>query len=181
MPVKRLTVSFDFPFSPIKFSADWEPDERERQAAWEMYVELVTRVTVVELPESQGVAREALTSYYGLFGTTREILKKYGPDVARPGRKGSTSFGQIAVVILNELLRPLLATWHPALEEWESHRPVGSSRVEHERRWDRHVELREAMSATRRELGRYATYLAAVADVPVLTDGVRGGDDVASP
>ena len=27
----------------------WKPDESERNAAWEMYVELITRISVVEL------------------------------------------------------------------------------------------------------------------------------------
>lgn len=98
MPVKKISVSFDFPFSPIKLSADWEPSDQERQAAWEMYVELATRVTVVELPGDRGLVREALTSYYSLFATTREILRKYGPDVARPKRDSEISLGQLAVV-----------------------------------------------------------------------------------
>jgi hypothetical protein len=169
VPVKKLTVSFDFPFSPIKLSADWEPAQQEREAAWEMYVELATRVTVIPLPEHRGLVREAITSYYSLFTTTREILKKYGPTAARPSGKGSTSFGQLAVVILNELLRPFLSEWHPALEDWESQRPDGISRLAHEREWDRHQEIRDALEKTRFELERYAVYLAQVAEVPVLT------------
>lgn len=169
MPVKKLTVSFDFPFSPIKLAAEWEPAQEEREAAWEMYVELATRVTVIPLPKRRGLIREAITSYYSLFATTREILKKYGPAVARPKGKGSTSFGQLAVVILNELLRPFLSEWHPALEDWEASRPGGKSRLAHEREWDRHQEMRDALEKTRSELERYADYLAQVADVPVLT------------
>ncbi len=113
--------------------------------------------------------REALDSSYSLFGTTREILKKYGPAVARPRNRDAISFGQLAVIILNELLRPLLSEWHPALEDWEAKRRDGVSRVEHERAWDRRSELRDALEKTRFELERYAGYLADVADVPVLT------------
>lgn len=169
MPVKKLTVSFDFPFSPIKLSADWEPAEEERKAAWEMYVELATRVTVIQLPERRGLVREAITSYSSLFASTREILKKYGPTVARPSGTGTTSFGQLAVVILNGLVRPFLSEWHPALEDWEARRPDGTSPLEHEREWDRHQEIRDALERTRVDLERYAGYLAAVAEVPVLT------------
>ncbi len=168
MPVKKLTVSFDFPFSPIKLSADWEPAQEEREAAWEMYVELATRVTVIALPEHRGLIREAITSYYSLFASTREILKRYGPTVARPSGKGTTSFGQLAVVILNELLRPVLSEWHPALEDWEARRPDGTSRLAHERDWDHHRDARDALEKTRVELERYAGYLAEVAEVPVL-------------
>jgi hypothetical protein len=62
VPVKKVSVSFDFPFSPVKLSADCEPVRQEREAAWEMYVELVTRVTVVPLGADRGLVREALTS-----------------------------------------------------------------------------------------------------------------------
>jgi hypothetical protein len=166
MPIKKITVAFEFPLSPIKLSADWEPGEQEREAAWEMYVELVTRVAVVELPTDRGLVREALSSYYSLFATTREILKKYGPKVARPQGKGSTSFGQLAIVILNELLRPFLTEWHPALQDWETGRGAQESTLAHERAWGRHGEIREALESTRVQLGRYAGYLAEVAGVP---------------
>ena len=29
-----------------KITGEWAPDDAERQAAWEMYVELATRITV---------------------------------------------------------------------------------------------------------------------------------------
>jgi hypothetical protein len=169
MPIKKLTVSFDFPFSPIRFSADWEPDENERQAAWELYVELATRVTLVPLPSDRGLIHEALNSYYSLFQTTREILRRYGPAVARPRAKGSISFGQLAVIVLNELLRPLLSEWHPILEDWDIERPEGTSRLNHERAWEHHDEVRTAIERTRLELERYAGYLSEAAEVPALT------------
>ncbi|HTA98139.1 MAG TPA: hypothetical protein VK730_10920 [Solirubrobacteraceae bacterium] len=168
MPIKKITVAFEFPLSPIKLSADWEPGEHEREAAWEMYVELATRVTVVELPADRGLVREALNSYYSLFATTREILKKYGPKVARPQGKGSTSFGQLAIVILNELLRPFLSEWHPALQDWETRRGEQESSLSHERSWKHHGEIRDALERTRVQLELYASYLAEVAEVPTL-------------
>jgi len=40
----------------------WEPDESERQAAWEMYVELITRISIEELQVNEGLLRETLSS-----------------------------------------------------------------------------------------------------------------------
>lgn len=46
-------ISFSLPgFGNIEGS--WEPDERERNAAWKLYVELVTRTAVVELKPGEG-------------------------------------------------------------------------------------------------------------------------------
>ncbi|MCB0540606.1 MAG: hypothetical protein KDE33_24025, partial [Bacteroidetes bacterium] len=76
---KGFSIKVNLPFLDIE--GEWEVDEQQRQAAWDIYVELVTRVTVQELKEDEGLLREALTSFYSLFQTTRDILKKYGPSI----------------------------------------------------------------------------------------------------
>jgi hypothetical protein len=60
----------------------------------------------VGLNPDQGLLREALGSLYSLFGTTREILRKYGPTVGKPKGEGRLSFAILAVAVLNTLLRP---------------------------------------------------------------------------
>ena len=113
--LKSYTVSIDTKI--IKVSGTWEPDKNEKKAAWEMYVELVTRISTVELKPEEGFLREALNSLYSIFQTTREILRKYGPSVAKP--KKELSFGYLAVSILNKVLRPTLSFWHPILLDYE--------------------------------------------------------------
>src|SRR4051794_769042 len=88
-----------------------------------LYVELVTRIAVVPLKGSEGLLREALASLYALFAITREILRRYGPELARPRPEGEYSLGELAVLVLNYQLRPLLAHWHPLLESLEAQRP----------------------------------------------------------
>ncbi|WP_370135611.1 hypothetical protein [Streptacidiphilus sp. EB103A] len=65
----------------LEIAGTWEPNDAERRAAWELYVELVTRVSVVPLGTDEGLLREALSSLYSLFGTTREVLRRHGPEV----------------------------------------------------------------------------------------------------
>jgi hypothetical protein len=115
----------------LQISGTWEPNEDEGKAAWELYVELVTRIAVVPLGGQEGLLREALSSLYSLFATTRDILRRYGPAIAEPKPDGQYSFGVLAVAMLNYGLRPVLARWHPALEDWEASRPDGRSRREH--------------------------------------------------
>jgi len=86
----------------------WVADRDQQRAAWEMYVELITRISIQPFPPNEGLLWEALTSLYNLFGETRRILKTYGPGVARPMDGGSVSFGQLAVNVLNVVLRPCL-------------------------------------------------------------------------
>ncbi len=163
---KSFSISVNLPFLGIK--GNWEVDENQRQAAWEIYVELVTRVTVQELKAGEGLLREALTSFYALFQITRDILKKYGPVIATPGEKDDTTLGHIAVGVLNRVLRPLLAKWHPILKDYEDRRPADRSPTEHERAWEHADALRAEMTRIREQLTEYADVLAEVSGVSKL-------------
>lgn len=150
---------------------EWVADRAQQTAAWEMYVELITRIAVQPLAANEGLLREALSSLHTLFGETRRILRAYGPGVATPERKKFLSFGAIAVDALNVWLRPFLAKWHPRLEDHESRRPVGKSVAQHEQDWGENgaaaAELRVALEKLRGKL-RYADLLAEVCGVPSL-------------
>lgn len=170
MAVKQISLSLGLPFGLGSMSGTWEPDEQEQKAAWEMYVELITRTSIEPQAPDQGSLGEALSSLYTLFGTTREILRKYGPAVAQPKGGGKLSFGLIAVTVLNKVLRPLLTRWHPELVDYESRRPPEISPIAYERAWPRAADLRSDLNQVRQSLRTYAGYLAEVADVPPLVD-----------
>ncbi len=163
-----VQVGVDLRF--LQISGTWEPNENERKAAWELYVELITRVSAVPLGPDDGLLREALSSLYSLFATTRDILRRYGPVVAEAKPRGQYSFGTLAVAMLNRALRPVLARWHPALQDWESMLPDGKSRGEHERAWDRAAELRAVLEECRELLSQYARLMAAACGVPDILD-----------
>jgi len=165
--LKNVKVKLKLPYVG-DIEGNWEPDESERKAAWEMYVELITRISVAELQPEEGLLREALSSLHTLFGTTREILRKHGPSVASPKGKGNVSFGQIAVAILNSVLRPVLAKWHPLLLDYEGTKGISVSPLEHERQWTKNNELRKVLNDVRKVLTKYANLLAKVAGVPPL-------------
>jgi len=155
----------------FSIEGEWVPDKEEQMASWEMYVELITRISVAELKEDEGLLREALSSLYTLFQTTREILRKHGPAVAQPKDKSDYSFGYLAVAILNRELRPVLAKWHPLLLDYENTKPEGVSQLYHERTWNRAQELRGILNETRLVLIEYANLLAEAAKVtPLITE-----------
>lgn len=172
--LKSVTVKLNLPYVG-GIEGTWEPDESERKAAWELYVELITRISVAELGPAEGLLRETLSSLYTLFQTTRDILRKYGPSIAQPKGGGKYSFGYLAVAVLNGVLRPVLSTWHPLLSDYESRRNQAISVVEHERQWERSEELRKALNDVRGILVEYANLLAQVAEVPSLI--IQAGRD----
>ena len=154
--------------SKVKIGLPWgigevefEPNDAQRTAAWKLYVELMTRISIQPLGESEGFLREALSSLHQLFGVTRDILKEAGPDVGA----AKNSVGGIAMIVLNNALRPVLSKWHPLLEDWENKRAAGVSQIAHERDWPDGKQLRVQLDALRGELSKYADGLAQIAGV----------------
>lgn len=162
-----ITVNLKLPFLG-QISGTWAPDEVERDAAWEMYVELATRIAIAPLAPGEGMLREALTSLHSLFASTRDILREHGPRIARPSREGDIAFAYLALAVLNGALRPLLTRWHPELTAYEQQRPPGESVVAWERAWPYRERLSQQIETTRQALLNYADVLAQVADVPPL-------------
>lgn len=83
---------------------EWNPAEPDRDAAWELYIELLTRITTQLLASEDGDEKTALESIYNLFTITRTTIKTHGRDC--------NEFTKIAVVVLNQIIRPFTAKWH---------------------------------------------------------------------
>jgi hypothetical protein len=157
-PAKLKSYKFSIPFVG---EMEWEPDPTQRKAAWELYVELVTRISTQPLDLDQGLVREALNSLYSLFGTTRQILRSAGPEVGA----GPETVGGIAITVLNKGLRPVLSKWHPQLQAHEVLRPPSISPKEWERQWKEEAAMRGELEKLRGSLEKYATVLAKMAGV----------------
>lgn len=168
MTIRSVKVNLQLPYIG-GIEGTWEPDDNEQRAAWELYVELITRISVVELKTDEGLLREALSSLYTLFGTTRSILRKYGPSVAHTKGNYQLSLGYLSIAILDTVIRPVLAKWHPLLLDYESTKAINISPLQHEKEWEHNEELRQVLNNLRNKLIEYAELLADVADVPMLT------------
>jgi len=89
----------------LKFlEMEWQPKEPDKAAAWELYIEMLTRIATQNLQPEQGDEKTALDSIYSLFPLTREIIKRHGRDCIE--------FTKIAVIVLNQLVRPFTEKWH---------------------------------------------------------------------
>jgi hypothetical protein len=152
----------------VSVASEWIPNEAEKKASWELYIELVTRISIYELPKDEGLLRESLSSLYTIFGRTREILREHGIDVARVDGKDRMSFAFLAIIILNYVLRPFLTRWHTKLSDWEATNTESISTVEHERNWSEGENMRLELNKIRIYLIEYANLLAEVAGVPSL-------------
>ena len=132
----------------LKFEVDFQ--DVDKDAAWELYIELLTRITTQELGENDGDEETALKSIFALFALTREVLKRKG--------RGATKFALVAIPVLNQVVRPFTARWHRMVTSGEIEK--GEVKTMFRR------ELRELQS----ELRNYNTLLAEIAEVENLTD-----------
>jgi len=94
----KLQINPPFLNIELKFA------DADKDAAWEMYIELLTRITTQALHTKDGDEKTALDSIYSLFPTTRTIIKQH--------KRGSLQFTKLAIVVLNQIIRPFTAKWH---------------------------------------------------------------------
>jgi hypothetical protein len=128
---------------------EWKPSDPDKAAAWDLYVELLTRITTQPLPDEDGVEQTALDSIHALFGLTRQTLKDHG--------RSCIQFARIAVVVLNQIVRPFTAKWHR-----KSQNGAFGSREECK-------QFRLELQALQTQLRNYTRLLAELADVEDLT------------
>lgn len=106
LPLRVDSVSLNLPWGiggvTVKVTAE------QKRAAWALYVEYKTRIAGTALERGAGSPQEALTSLRTLFDSTRQVLREAGPDVAH----GRRALGPLAILALNDGLRPFLVKWH---------------------------------------------------------------------
>ena len=144
-----------FQLDKIKLGPKWANAEisfisADEDAAWDLYVEMLTRITTQPLPSEVGDEKTALDSVYSLFPTTREILRRRG--------RSAIQFSKIAVPMLNQIVRPFTAKWHRESLEGAFENPAKCA------------EFREDLTALRKDLRNYSSMLANIAGVEDLTD-----------
>lgn len=139
----KLKVSIGF------LETEWQPQESDRDAAWELYVEMLTRIVTQPLSATDGDEKTALDSVHALFGITREILRRKGRDCIQ--------FSKIAIIVLNQIVRPFTQKWHRLALAGAFEQAA------------RRQEFRQELEALQVDLRNYAKALADIADVEDLT------------
>lgn len=91
-----------------------------------------------------------MESVYSLFETTRNILKE-------KGRK-CESFTKIAVIVLNQVVRPFTAKWHKEKENDAFNN------------LEKCIQFRNELAVLQVELRKYTALLANIAGVEDITD-----------
>lgn len=128
----------------------WEPSDHDKNAAWVLYVELLTRITTQRLPHEHGTEEAALESVHKIFGLTRTTLKEHG--------RKAENFTRVAIIVLNQVIRPFTAKWHRLSDQGAFSEKAKCD------------EFREELATLQEKLRAYTKMLSELADVEDMTE-----------
>ena len=131
----------------IQFGVSFQ--EADKDAAWDLYVEMLTRIVTQPLPLESGDEQAALESVYSLAPATRDILRHHG--------RASIQFSKVAVPVLNQIIRPFTTKWH---------RESSAGSFKHE---SKRMQFCEELLSLQMEQRNYNRMLAEIAGVEDLT------------
>lgn len=129
---------------------EWKPQDEDKAAAWDLYIELITRVTTQSIRDGSGSEKAALDSVYQLFPITRDVIKSNG--------RHCIQFTKIAVIVLNQIVRPFTSKWHSVIS-------VNETMTDTQKAC-----FRQELHVLQVELVTYSKMLADLADVEDLSD-----------
>lgn len=136
-----LTINFGV----VKLSG--KLSEKDRQCAWQLYTEIVTRVAVsgkrhdeTSSDFSGEVIAESLSSLHAFFQEARNIMKNF--PVGRIKEKNQNHLGILIHDLLADVLRPFLEKWQADFRAWWEHQNhVGISWFETQKKYPHYDEL----------------------------------------
>ena len=130
---------------------EWNPSDQDRDAAWDLYTELRTRVTVQPLHYTHGDEATAVQSVIDLSKISHEIIRKAGPQARH--------VATLSVFALNQVVRPFAAKWH----ERKCSGELANEDIRHR--------LRSELIQLQAKLRVFTTVLGAIAEGAEFRDG----------
>ena len=97
----------------------FKPNERDRQIAYSIWVELSTRKIGLEIDPERDVIAEVYDSWHHFFTVTRELIKDI--PVSKLKSKSTDNIVNLSIDVLNKGLRPHLTEHQARFRRWYEH------------------------------------------------------------
>lgn len=145
---------FTLDFGVVKLTG--KLSEQDRQCAWQLYAEIVTRVAVsgkrrdaTSADFSGEVLVESLASLHAFFQEARTIMKSF--PVGKLKEKQQSHLGTLIHDLLADVLRPFLEKWQADLRSWwEAQNRPAESWFDIQKNYPRYDELLKDWTHLRR-------------------------------
>jgi len=139
----------------VSFGGDF--DETDRQCAWELYCEIITRVAVIGKEDEHGqllftgeVLAESLESLHRFVAEARTLMRRYPVGRLTPGRDPD-HLGFFIGGLLEVVIRPFLEKWQAVYRHWWEHQSDASlAPFERQDQFPGDQEMREDWNRLRR-------------------------------
>ncbi|BCX47489.1 DUF2235 domain-containing protein [Haloferula helveola] len=133
-------------FDDERLDLFWSPSPADRELAWDLIVELKTRITTQKMKDEDGDDATALESYYKLFPHSREFFHRHG--------RSCSNSATLISFFLNKHVRPFTGSWHPRVLKGELDGPDAV-----------HTEFRKEMEEVRLKMLELVEALEDLADI----------------
>lgn len=158
--IRYIDLNFDAKLLTCTYHL--EQNYENLEIAHRIYTELITRKAAILIEPDKDVIMEIYDSWYTLFKTTREEIKKLSGQSLRSDYCGDLV--SMSIDILNKGLRPHLTTYQAKFRKWYSEElnkseNVGKSPQEIQRIYPEYAELIESMKKVNELLIQYAKNL----------------------
>lgn len=144
---------FAIDFGVVKLTG--KLSEQDRQCAWQLYTEIVTRVALsgkrrdpTSADFSGEILVESLSSLYAFFKEARNIMKSF--PVGRLKDKQQSHLGSLIHDLLTDVLRPFLEKWQADLRSWWEAQNKTSNWFELQKTYPRYDELLKDWTSLRK-------------------------------
>ncbi len=146
--------SLTLDFGIVKLSG--KLSEADRQCAWELYTEIVTRVAVSGKRNDETSADfkgevlvESLSSLHAFFQEARAIMRAY--PVGKLKENQQSHLGTLIHNLLADILRPFLEKWQADLRSWwDSQETSGGNWFKLQKKYPRYAELQKDWTQLRK-------------------------------
>lgn len=146
--------------------------DHQRQVGWKIFTESVTRIVTQSLGTSDGRNDAALASIHRFFSRTRELLQEMPPSPKPAANNWTVEL--LAIKMMNGVMRPFLAKWHPIFEKHKE-----NDRYE-EPGWEYRIEFRRELENIRLKLVDHTRALGELVGVARLDEILSKTEDGAN-
>ncbi len=165
------TVTVSLPSGSLEFKAQRE----DRRIAWEIFVQIRTRIAAVDFRENEDSLLHINKSLYELFSFIRDKILSLPLKTVTRDKNGNLV--EFYLAILNDGIRPFLTKWHISVSHFhEKMKDSGKSAIEIDKEFlEKNPSILGDVKSLNQRMKKFASVLHRIAKGEEFTDRIDDG------